>query len=123
MRCLLVFILALFMFPAGLFYAQPSYVDWLDSYVSIDELPRLLGVNLKFQPPKEWSEQHAHRPHIVKMYSSSNEWGTFRTFINNLLAIGATEALYLVMGAGWNHSWYRLEVKHDRSGPVVLSIL
>jgi hypothetical protein len=32
---------------------------------------------------------------------------TFGNFIGNLLSIGATEALYLDMGTGWNYSWYR----------------
>lgn len=72
MRRSLITILAISLFSVGLSYAQPSYVDWLDSYVSIDGLPRSLGVNLKFQPPKGWSEQQARRPHIVKMYSSKN---------------------------------------------------
>jgi len=31
----------------------------------------------------------------------------FGDFINNLLKSGATEALYLDMGPGWNYSWYR----------------
>lgn len=68
----LLIIVILFSFSAGLSYAQPSYVDWLDGYVSIDGLPRSLGVNLKFQPPRGWTEQQARRPHIVKMYSSKN---------------------------------------------------
>jgi SanA protein len=32
---------------------------------------------------------------------------TIGNFISNLLSIGATEALYLDMGPGWNYSWYR----------------
>jgi hypothetical protein len=31
----------------------------------------------------------------------------FGTFIQLLLNAGATEALYLDMGPGWNYSWYR----------------
>lgn len=31
----------------------------------------------------------------------------FGDFISNLLKVGATEALYLDMGFGWNYSWYR----------------
>jgi SanA protein len=31
----------------------------------------------------------------------------FGDFINSLLKVGATEALYLDMGTGWNYSWYR----------------
>lgn len=31
----------------------------------------------------------------------------FGDFIQNLLDIGVTEALYLDMGPGWNYSWYR----------------
>lgn len=31
----------------------------------------------------------------------------FGSFINELLKIGVTEALYLDMGTGWNYSWYR----------------
>lgn len=31
----------------------------------------------------------------------------FGDFIQNLLGIGVTEALYLDMGRGWNYSWYR----------------
>lgn len=72
MRRLLLTVLAISSLSAGLSYAQPSYVDWLDGYVSIDGLPRSLGVNLKFQPLKGWTEQQARRPHIVKMYSSKN---------------------------------------------------
>lgn len=37
----------------------------------------------------------------------SNGVMKFGDFINNLQKIGATEALYLDMGAGWNYSWYR----------------
>lgn len=52
--------------------------------------------------------------------ADAKEWGTFRTFINNLLAAGATEALYLDMGEGWNHSWYRPEVNSELMGPAVI---
>ena len=31
----------------------------------------------------------------------------FGDFINDLMKAGATEALYLDMGPGWNYSWYR----------------
>ena len=31
----------------------------------------------------------------------------FGDFIKSLLQVGATEALYLDMGPGWNYSWYR----------------
>jgi hypothetical protein len=31
----------------------------------------------------------------------------FGDFVSKLLSIGATEALYLDMGTGWNYSWYR----------------
>ena len=31
----------------------------------------------------------------------------FEYFVHALQAYGVSEALYLVMGAGWNHSWYR----------------
>ena len=31
----------------------------------------------------------------------------FGNFIKNLQQAGATEALYLDMGPGWNYSWYR----------------
>jgi len=37
---------------------------------------------------------------------------TFGSFIRHLLEAGATEALYLDMGTGWNHSWYRSELKN-----------
>ena len=33
----------------------------------------------------------------------------FGNFIKSLLNAGATEALYLDMGPGWNYSWYRDE--------------
>lgn len=33
----------------------------------------------------------------------------FGDFINELLNAGASEALYLDMGFGWNYSWYRDE--------------
>lgn len=52
--------------------------------------------------------------------ADAREWGSFRTFIDNLLAAGATEALYLDMGAGWNHSWYRPEVDGELMGPAVI---
>lgn len=32
----------------------------------------------------------------------------FSDFLDRLLCLGVQEALYLDMGAGWNHSWYRL---------------
>lgn len=32
---------------------------------------------------------------------------SFGNFIKSLLKVGATEALYLDMGTGWNYSWYR----------------
>lgn len=31
-------------------------------------------------------------------------------FKNSLMKVGASEALYLDMGAGWNHAWYRDDV-------------
>lgn len=37
----------------------------------------------------------------------------FKTFKDDLLKIGVTEALYLDMGPGWNHSWWR-----DKEGNV-----
>lgn len=52
--------------------------------------------------------------------ADAREWGTFRAFINNLLAAGATEALYLDMGEGWNHSWYKPEVDGELMGPAVI---
>lgn len=52
--------------------------------------------------------------------ADAREWGTFGDFINNLLAAGATEALYLDMGAGWNHSWYRPKVNSELIGPAVI---
>ena len=36
----------------------------------------------------------------------------FGDFINDLREAGATEALYMDMGAGWNYSWYRAENGH-----------
>ena len=41
--------------------------------------------------------------------ADSNGFMTFGDFIKNLLKAGATEALYLDMGPGWNYSWYRDE--------------
>ncbi|MDE5808049.1 MAG: hypothetical protein K2H76_08015 [Muribaculaceae bacterium] len=38
----------------------------------------------------------------------------FGDFIDSLLSAGATEALYLDMGPGWNYSWYR-----NRAGEAV----
>lgn len=38
----------------------------------------------------------------------------FGDFIDKLLKAGAIEALYLDMGSGWNHSWYR-----DNQGKVI----
>ena len=38
----------------------------------------------------------------------STEWENFGSFINKLKDLGVSEALYLDMGMGWNHSWYRL---------------
>ena len=39
---------------------------------------------------------------------------SYASFINSLEKIGVTHALYLDMGRGWNHSWYR-----DNKGTVV----
>lgn len=39
---------------------------------------------------------------------------TYASFISSLEDIGVTHALYLDMGSGWNHSWYR-----DNEGKVV----
>lgn len=39
--------------------------------------------------------------------ADSKVYMPFGDFINNLLKAGATEALYLDMGPGWNYSWYR----------------
>ena len=39
---------------------------------------------------------------------------SYDSFINSLEKIGVTHALYLDMGRGWNHSWYR-----DNNGTVV----
>lgn len=41
--------------------------------------------------------------------ADSNGKVEFGNFINELLKAGATEALYMDMGAGWNQSWYRDE--------------
>ena len=41
--------------------------------------------------------------------ADSKGYMTFGEFIDNLLNAGATEALYLDMGPGWNYSWYRDE--------------
>lgn len=41
--------------------------------------------------------------------ADSNGFVRFGDFIDNLLKAGATEALYLDMGPGWNYSWYRDE--------------
>lgn len=39
---------------------------------------------------------------------------SYATFISSLEKFGVTHALYLDMGRGWNHSWYR-----DNNGKVV----
>ena len=39
---------------------------------------------------------------------------SYASFIDSLEKIGVTHALYLDMGRGWNHSWYR-----DNNGKVV----
>lgn len=39
--------------------------------------------------------------------ADSNGIVKFGNFIKNLQQVGATEALYLDMGPGWNYSWYR----------------
>ena len=44
----------------------------------------------------------------------SKEVITYKEFISSLENIGVTHALYLDMGSGWNHSWYR-----DNDGKVV----
>lgn len=31
----------------------------------------------------------------------------FGDFIDSLIAVGVTEAIYIDMGHGWNYSWYR----------------
>lgn len=41
--------------------------------------------------------------------ADSKGYMPFGDFIDNLLKAGATEALYLDMGPGWNYSWYRDE--------------
>ena len=41
--------------------------------------------------------------------ADSKGYMQFGEFIDNLLKAGATEALYLDMGPGWNYSWYRDE--------------
>lgn len=52
--------------------------------------------------------------------ADAKEWGTFGSYINNLLNAGVKEALYLDMGTGWNHSWYRPEVNSELMGPAVI---
>lgn len=44
----------------------------------------------------------------------SNGVVSYSSFIQSLKNIGVTHALYLDMGRGWNHSWYR-----DNKGTVV----
>lgn len=39
--------------------------------------------------------------------ADATEYAEFGTFIAHLKDAGATEALYLDMGSGWNFSWYR----------------
>ena len=50
---------------------------------------------------------------VIPLYQSVDE-RTFvnvmvllKLFISSLEKIGVTHALYLDMGSGWNHSWYR----------------
>ena len=45
--------------------------------------------------------------------ANANEVQSFGTFIKNLLDAGATEALYLDMGSGWNCSWVRTTMPGD----------
>ena len=44
----------------------------------------------------------------------SREVVSYAAFIASLEKLGVTNALYLDMGSGWNHSWYR-----DNDGNVV----
>ncbi len=46
--------------------------------------------------------------------ADSQGFMSFGNFISNLLKVGATEALYLDMGPGWNYSWYR----DERGNPI-----
>lgn len=116
----LLIIVILFSFSAGLSYAQPSYVDWLDGYVSIDGLPRSLGVNLKFQPPKGWSEQQARRPHIVKMYSSKNADKLSILITDNVTFFSRNEFLDLYDEMS-NFVLDMIKKDYPNSAPVLLS--
>lgn len=49
--------------------------------------------------------------------AESAQKGTFRSFINNLLAADTAVALYLDMGSGWNYSWYR---PTEGAAPVII---
>lgn len=93
MRRFFIFLLALFPLVSESCLAQPSYVSILDDYVSIDGLPRSLGVNMKFQPPKGWKEQKARRPHIVKMYKSPTTAFFSLTINDNITFISRKEFL------------------------------
>ena len=66
-RPLLIVLTLALALPASVF-AQKSSQPWLSDYISIDGLPRSLGVNMKFQAPRGWEEVEARRPHIVKMF-------------------------------------------------------
>jgi len=39
---------------------------------------------------------------------------TYKTFVQKLVALGVSNAIYMDMGTGWNYSWYR-----DNNGKIV----
>ena len=52
--------------------------------------------------------------------ADAKECGTFGDFINSLLRAGVSEALYLDMGAGWNHSWYKPQIDDNLMGKAIV---
>lgn len=52
--------------------------------------------------------------------ADAKEFGTFGGFIDFLIKAGVTEALYLDMGTGWNHSWYKPEIDDNLMGKAIV---
>lgn len=41
----------------------------LDDYISLKDLPKAKGVNMKIQPPKNWEANDGNRPNIARIFS------------------------------------------------------
>lgn len=76
MRHTIVLIIALMAISSWPLLGQSDIRDRLGDYVSIADCPAALGVNMKFRPPKGWTELSSDelQPIVVKQYQNGTSF-------------------------------------------------